>query len=329
MNPANVDRRSVWLGCAWLALGSVPCAEVLIVDASNGPSSDFASLQVAIDVAQPGDVLIVRSGTYPDFTLAGKELTIVGEGSPAPSFASTFDATGFHQTTVRDVPAGGRVVLHGLAFTGQLVAGLTLTDNGGAIWIEECSIEGLDVVNTSASVARCTLSATGNTLLLGGSDLALYDSVLQGTFSRSGSTLLCSNTTIPGSCDLSGSDRSFAVAAPVGVGQPILETYRGAAGELAVLGVSLASVPWVHAPQLSDAVHVSGAAPFFFLARGLLPASGTKTVTTPFDGLETLDALVLYEQAFFVDPVGPTVRISGPSALVLLNPNFDPQPGGH
>lgn len=60
-----------------LAAGSVAAQSTYVVDDSGGPGVSFTSIQSAITAAAPGDVLVVRAGSYGAFTL-DKELTIVG-----------------------------------------------------------------------------------------------------------------------------------------------------------------------------------------------------------------------------------------------------------
>lgn len=54
-------------------------AQVLIVDASNGPGTSFTSLTAAVAAAPDGAVLRVRAGRYSAFTLQAKGLAVVGE----------------------------------------------------------------------------------------------------------------------------------------------------------------------------------------------------------------------------------------------------------
>lgn len=55
-------------------------AATYVVDASNGPGTDFRRLQAAIDCAVDGDVLLVRRGAYGSIDIQGKALTVIGNG---------------------------------------------------------------------------------------------------------------------------------------------------------------------------------------------------------------------------------------------------------
>lgn len=57
-------------------------ADVLIVDAQHGPGWQYDDIPRAIHNAQPGDVVLVRSGVYHAFTIE-KQLTVLGIGAPA------------------------------------------------------------------------------------------------------------------------------------------------------------------------------------------------------------------------------------------------------
>ncbi len=84
-----------------------------IVDANNGPGTDFTSLAIALADARvvDGDVLTLRAGTYAPINTS-KAVSILGEGSPL------IVATSFHvehnAVTVRAIPAGRAFALVGV-----------------------------------------------------------------------------------------------------------------------------------------------------------------------------------------------------------------------
>ncbi|HTF89735.1 MAG TPA: hypothetical protein VK843_15075 [Planctomycetota bacterium] len=51
-----------------------------IVDQANGPGTNYIDIPPAVAIAVPGDVIIVRAGTYSSFTLS-KGVTVLGQGS--------------------------------------------------------------------------------------------------------------------------------------------------------------------------------------------------------------------------------------------------------
>jgi hypothetical protein len=60
------------------ALAPSAFANTYVVDDDGGPGVDFTNIPAAIAAASPGDVLLVRPGTYSSFTLT-KGLSILGE----------------------------------------------------------------------------------------------------------------------------------------------------------------------------------------------------------------------------------------------------------
>lgn len=293
-------------------LAAAPSADVLVVDQAGGAGADFTAIQPAVDAAVDGDVIVVRAGSYQNLSITGKSLAVVGEGQP--SFFGFSNQGGTHFNEVLDLPAGSSVVLAGLVFTG---VGLSVRNDAGSIWVEDCSLGGFAFVQSAnASFVRCSVAVSTPFFPFQG-DVAFYQCQVSGEAGPVGS-VLCSDTDYAG-CTLAGSGRRYAVTSPVSGGDDVTETYAGAPGEIAVLVASFGAVPWTFAPELGDAVHVSDSVPFLFVSRGVMPPSGEKTVTFGFDGLGGSEGFVLYEQALFFDPATLAVRPSNPAALVLLD----------
>ena len=118
-----------------LALVLVPT--IWIVDAANGPGTDFVDLPPALAMAQSGDTILVRAGSYSTAALAGKALSIRGDGHTT---------TIVHGLTVDVVPAGELLVLAGMRVqppNGPATAGLVL--NGpGSMLLADCHVIGGD-----------------------------------------------------------------------------------------------------------------------------------------------------------------------------------------
>lgn len=96
---------------------------VWVVDATG--NGQFPAIQPAIDAARAGDLILVRPGTYPIFTLEGKGLSVLGVA------ATPRIEVGAAQ--VRDLSPGEVVVLRNLAVE------LEATDVAGVLWLEELS----------------------------------------------------------------------------------------------------------------------------------------------------------------------------------------------
>jgi len=125
-------------------------ADVWTVDDSGG--ADFSDLQPAIDAAQDGDLLLVRSGGYGPFEIAGKAVSIASDG-PGALIAVVTGAG-----VVRDLGPTQHVVLRGLTIRQPSSALattplLTLGSNQGVVAVEDCTLDGAgsnDVLTTSA-----------------------------------------------------------------------------------------------------------------------------------------------------------------------------------
>jgi hypothetical protein len=153
----TVSSRRVWAVALLAALASFASATTWIVDASNGPGTNFTTISAAIAAAIPGDVIVVRPGHYPEFLTINKGITIVGwhatsypMGLPPSPVTHSIDGG----VLVTGIPAGARCLLSGLIVTrpstgggysvgivsspGVVVIDRIVIPNGG-IWIESSS----------------------------------------------------------------------------------------------------------------------------------------------------------------------------------------------
>lgn len=108
-------------------------AQVFIVDASNGPGTDFTSIAAAVAAVPDGAVLLVRAGLYGGFQIAGKSLTIIGDAA--------VEVGGVALPPIRVVGLGASqtVVLRGLEISHQIGPAQIHGQNcAGTIVIDRC-----------------------------------------------------------------------------------------------------------------------------------------------------------------------------------------------
>ncbi|MBK7876863.1 MAG: hypothetical protein IPJ77_14150 [Planctomycetes bacterium] len=118
-----------------LALTPVASANTWVVDAANGPGSQFDEIGVAIAAAAPGDLILVRAGSYSPFVL-DKGLTILADaGTDVPG-----------TVTVQNV-ASVRAIVAGLDCDG-----LVVSNCARVVLLQGLTVRGLSGGWTSAAV---------------------------------------------------------------------------------------------------------------------------------------------------------------------------------
>jgi hypothetical protein len=128
------------LSCALVALVAPRAlANVLVVDASGG--GNYTQIQPAVDAADDGDTLLIKSGTYAWFAVNNKSIAIVGDAGANVQINGA--------VRVRSLAPGKTLVLENVSATGissndpQTVYGLHLKNNQGRVRVEGCSFVGL------------------------------------------------------------------------------------------------------------------------------------------------------------------------------------------
>jgi hypothetical protein len=114
------------------ALGLCPAllpTQVWVVDDQPGPGVDFTSLQAAADAASPGDLLLIKTGTYLGLTLNGKGLDLVAESDAQVQLLGGIQ--------LQAIPADQRVLLRGLQVTPAEGLALQAQGSAGQLWFED------------------------------------------------------------------------------------------------------------------------------------------------------------------------------------------------
>jgi hypothetical protein len=130
-----------------LALLAAPCAADVLEVGHGG----LATIDAAVALASEGDVILVHAGTYPGFTVAAKSLVITANAGEDVVVGSVF---------VQDLGAGQSLTLQGLRIQGIEDFALQASDSAGAVWIEDCELEGHES-SSPWSPGRGALMASG------------------------------------------------------------------------------------------------------------------------------------------------------------------------
>lgn len=143
-------------------------AGVIVVDASNGPGTDFTTLKAALAAAADGDLLLVRTGTYDgSHLMLNKAVSIVADSGAGVAITNT-DLTSL--STAALVVTGtinGSMLIQGCTFQSVFLTPTTAT--GGALRIATNSASGHVFVDDCAAIA-----AVGNGIdVAGGSRTTL------------------------------------------------------------------------------------------------------------------------------------------------------------
>lgn len=118
-----------------LVLSPALAAQTWIVDAANGPGTDFTSIAAAVAAVPSGSTLLVRAGSYTGFSISGKSLTILG----GPGVDVTQQSL-LWCVAVTNLAAHQSVVIHDLRLLG-CPGTVNLSGCAGAVLLEEIRTE--------------------------------------------------------------------------------------------------------------------------------------------------------------------------------------------
>lgn len=218
-------------------------AQTLVVDAANGPGTNFTDLATATAAAPSGAVLIVRPGDYglTQIMIQGKSLTVLAEpgailaGSTMLSisgitaaqsvlvrgFAMQAPTLTFGGIVVNCESNAGLVCLENMTVGGGSIGSVSLIANGcAALWLRGCTFSAVARFTNCEGVARnCTMSGNAQSIstdsfVQNGGSVQLVDCILKG-FSgfagspaaqlNGGSLRLLGSTSLTGGSGLVGS----------------------------------------------------------------------------------------------------------------------------
>ena len=161
-------------GLALALFASPAAAATWVVDAAGGAGSNFRTLAAAETAAAPGDIVIVRPGTYAPFRTA-KGISVFGQ--PGAVVRGLFN---LNPLEVRGLPAGQGFALFGLRLEMVLVQ---LADCRGRVLLERIESDGYLRAERCAEVwiDECKITPANQIpLVVNDSAVALADSELTG-----------------------------------------------------------------------------------------------------------------------------------------------------
>ena len=179
----------VLLSLVLLAPASFAQGHVLVVDAAGGGT--YTQIAAALQNAAPGDVLLVKAGSYSGFAVANQDVSIVGDVSANVQINGTVQ--------VRNLAATKSVLLHRLRAFGATSPsandgpGITLKNGFGPVRLQECFAQGAAGmpgvrVEGSSNVALWMTQGFGGSqwpnsgegVLANGNAIAVYECDLEG-----------------------------------------------------------------------------------------------------------------------------------------------------
>lgn len=125
-----------------LALCAPLAADVIVYDGTGG---GFTNLATIVNGAQDGDTIVVR-GSHRGFTIDGKSLTVVADGTVTLDGSSVY-GPGFATINVRNLAPDQRVVVRGFRSN----YGVTVTDCAGSVWLDDIVCTGGAGICTSGT----------------------------------------------------------------------------------------------------------------------------------------------------------------------------------
>jgi len=124
---------AVSFGAALPVLAAPQDDNLWIVDNSGAPA-DFTELELAVEAAADGDVILVKGGNYGPFTMGGKGVSVIAEQGSIVRVRGPL--------RIVDVPAGSRAVLRNLRTSTAVEHGVSIDGCAGSVHLEDCNLNG-------------------------------------------------------------------------------------------------------------------------------------------------------------------------------------------
>ena len=319
-------RRFLPLGLLWASALSAQGSTWTVDD--DDPGAHFDTLQAAVDAAAPGDLVLVRGGTYFSAELGAKGLTMAAEAGAQVWIRHGLRSTG--------LAAGEELVLQGLTLEGA--PALELVDAEGTVVVDRCTVTGhapFASTPSAAVVRHCadvvflgsplnqTPFGSGQSALVGEeSHIVLYGSDALGTDGAPG--LLGTGNPGQTGVELAGGSLFASGARLVGGdgadGTSASTWFPCGDGGDGAPGLILGPGPATQASATLLDCEITGGAGGSALP-GCQPGVGSEALVDPADGLSVLDGaargLVLNSPL----AAGATLKVSAagkPGDLVVL-----------
>ena len=133
-----------------------------IVDANNGPGTDFTDLAPAIAAANPGDTIMTRWGAFQYPITITKGITIITDVDLSNSLGPG--------VTIMNIPAGQSVTIAAMSMVWAPPAVVTIQNCQGPVFLDTCDFTDLKISNcklvTAVECGASTITVDNGELIL-------------------------------------------------------------------------------------------------------------------------------------------------------------------
>jgi len=165
--------------CSLVASAPLAAQRTFIVDAQNGPGTNFTDLAPALAQAQHGDVYVIRAGTY-GAASTDKGVALLGQGGVLIDAG----AAATPALTVANLPAGTSFTLKQIELAGTGAEGMSVQSCNGRVHLAQLRVS-KQVPLASVNIDQCR-------------EVTMVDVQLVGTLRSSNATLVVTSSTLRG-----------------------------------------------------------------------------------------------------------------------------------